>query len=165
MKSFCVSFSMFSFIRKKPWIGNFGGKLSTFCLYNTYGTDERLDNVSEPKLTLHESGILYRKFSAAFGNQLRMILRKERKNSMRSLDNTYELRLKFISKDIKYLYPYVWDCFQTVSRLSQLDVVLQQRTPQHFNSLQRKLGGMRVTKIEIFSYRDMHNYFFRQTEL
>ena len=115
MKSFCVSFSMFSFIRKKPWIGNFGGKLSTFRLYNTYGTYERLDKISEPKLTLHESGILYRKFSAAFGNQLRMILRKERKNSMRSLDNTYELRLKFISKDIKYIYPYVWDCFQTVT--------------------------------------------------
>ena len=53
---------------------------------------------------------------------------------------------------------------ETVSGLSQLDIVLQ-RTPQHFNSLQRKLGGMRVTKIEIFSYRDMHNYFFSQTEL
>ena len=113
MKSFCVSFSVFSFIGKKTWIVNFGGKLSTFCLYNTSGTYERLDKISEPQLTLYQSGVLYRKFLAAFDNQLRMILRKERKNSMRSLDNTYELR--FILKDIKYIYPYVWDCFWAIT--------------------------------------------------
>ena len=95
MKSFGVCFTLSSFILKKLNQYFLGGVINLlflqyiFYLYNTSGTYQRssqpLNKISKPQftLTLHEDGVLYRKFSAAFGNQLKMILkRKKRKEEI-----------------------------------------------------------------------------------
>lgn len=74
--------------------------------------------------------------------------KEKKRNSTKSLDNTYDLRIRFILKDKKYILSL--GLRLTVSRLSQPDIILR-RTPSTLHPTPGEIGWGRVTnKLHLF---------------